>query len=270
MRTSVLDTLLDILRRNVARGARDAAVYEVGLVTRGGGPVNAPVPGIEQRPDPDTLAAILSAVPDQPRHVALAAAGDAEPGGPWGAARPVDASDAVAWARSVGTAVGLELGVAAADHAPWHPGRCASLPAGRLRGRLRRRAAPQGDGPRPAGPDRGRRARRRRPGGRDRRTLAGRTAVDLPARPHRRRARRRRGGARGGRGVSPAGGGRPVAGERGAVRHLPRRPGGGGPQVPGLPPDVPLGGTDLTTDEVSALRDRAVASAAAATGAVQR
>ena len=128
MRTSVLDTLLDILRRNVARGARDAAVYEVGLVTRGhDGPANAPVPGIEQRPDADTLAAILSAVPDQPRHVALAAAGDAEPGGPWGAARPVDASDAVAWARSVGTAVGLELRVAAADHAPWHPGRCASL-----------------------------------------------------------------------------------------------------------------------------------------------
>ena len=34
MRTSVLDTLLDTLRRNVARGSRDVAVYEIGLVTR--------------------------------------------------------------------------------------------------------------------------------------------------------------------------------------------------------------------------------------------
>jgi phenylalanyl-tRNA synthetase beta chain len=137
MRTSVLDTTLDTLRRNVARGSRDCAVYELGLATRAGErQVRAPVPAIESRPDDSTLAAILAAVPAQPRHAAYAAAGDLEPAGPWGPARKVEASDAVAWAHAVARAVGLELVVTAADLAPWHPGRCAelSLPDGTLVG----------------------------------------------------------------------------------------------------------------------------------------
>jgi phenylalanyl-tRNA synthetase beta chain len=137
MRTSVLDTLLDTLRRNVARGTRDAAVYEMGLVTRAPeAPLSAPVPSTDARPDDATLAAITGAVPAQPRHVAYAAAGEAERGGPWGPARPVDTSDAVAWALTVGEALGLELRVRAADRAPWHPGRCAelSLPDGTVVG----------------------------------------------------------------------------------------------------------------------------------------
>lgn len=128
MRTSVLDTLLDTLRRNVARGTRDARVYELGLVTLAGADrPAAPVPPADGRPDPDTLAAIEAAVPAQPRHAAYAAAGDAEPAGPWGPARPVDTSDAVAWALAVGQALGLDLVVRAAQRAPWHPGRCAEL-----------------------------------------------------------------------------------------------------------------------------------------------
>ena len=128
MRTSVLDSLLDTLRRNIARGNRDTAVYELGLVTVGPEQVrSAPVPGIESRPDDATLSAILGAVPAQPRHVAFAAAGDAEPAGPWGPARSFDASDAVAWSLAVAKAVGVELVVSAADRAPWHPGRCAQL-----------------------------------------------------------------------------------------------------------------------------------------------
>lgn len=128
MRTSVLDTLLDTLRRNVARGARDIAVYEIGLVTRAQqDPTSAPVPGIESRPDDETLAAILGAVPAQPRHAAYAAAGEVEHGGPWGPGRKADTSDAVAWALAVGRSVGLDLVVASVVRAPWHPGRCAEL-----------------------------------------------------------------------------------------------------------------------------------------------
>jgi len=128
MRTSVLDTLLDTLRRNVARGSRDVAVYEIGLVTRASSaPSSAPVPGIEARPDDATLAAILGAVPAQPRHAAYAAAGELERGGPWGPGRQAEAADAVAWALAVGRSVGLELVVSATDRAPWHPGRCAQL-----------------------------------------------------------------------------------------------------------------------------------------------
>ncbi len=139
MRTSVLDTLLDTLRRNVARGMRDVAVYELGLVTVAPDvPFTAPVPGIESRPDDETLAQIMAAVPAQPRHVAFAAAGDAERGGPWGPARPVDAADAVAWALAVGKSVGLDLVVGAAQREPWHPGRCVqlSLPDGTVVGHV--------------------------------------------------------------------------------------------------------------------------------------
>ena len=128
MRTSVLDTLLDTLRRNVARGFRDVAVYEIGLVTRAlQEPTSAPVPGIEERPDEATLAAILAAVPPQPRHAAYAAAGEVEHGGPWGPGRKADTSDAVAWALAVGRSMGLDLVVTSVVRAPWHPGRCAQL-----------------------------------------------------------------------------------------------------------------------------------------------
>lgn len=129
MRTSILDSLLDAVRRNVSRGSRDVAIYEVGLVTVGSSSSSsAPVPPADARPDDATLAQILDAVPAQPRHVAFAAAGDVERGGPWGNSRRVEASDGVTWALTVGRAIGLDLSVVAVrDRAPFHPGRCASI-----------------------------------------------------------------------------------------------------------------------------------------------
>ena len=48
MRTSVLSTLVEALRRNVSRGQRDAAVFELGLVTRPTEELRAaPVPGTQ-------------------------------------------------------------------------------------------------------------------------------------------------------------------------------------------------------------------------------
>lgn len=135
MRTSVLDTLLDTLRRNVSRGHKDVALYEIGLVTAGGiTPLPLPPGGV--RPDEATLSQITDGVPPQPRHVAVAAAGAAVPAGPHGPARAVGASDVVGWARSVGAALGLELSVEAARREPFHPGRCValSLPDGRVVG----------------------------------------------------------------------------------------------------------------------------------------
>ena len=123
MRTSLLDTLLETLRRNVSRGMRDVAVYELGLVTRGSVPKGgAPILPVSSRPDPESEARLYAAVPPQPRHVAFAAAGLAQGSGPWGSSRGFDARDAVTWAREVGEILGIQLQVAAATMAHIHRG----------------------------------------------------------------------------------------------------------------------------------------------------
>ena len=73
-------------RRNLSRGQRDLALFEHGAVFPGGDRrTPAPLPGVERRPDDETLAALLGAVPEQPWHVAVALAGNREPRGWWGA-----------------------------------------------------------------------------------------------------------------------------------------------------------------------------------------
>ena len=122
MRTSVLSTLLEALRRNISRGQRDVALFEVGLVTRPELPLRvAPVPGVDARPDDETLQQILAAVPHQPRRVALVLAGDADRGGWWGPGRPADWSDAVGAARALGAALAVDLTVTADEHAHGTP-----------------------------------------------------------------------------------------------------------------------------------------------------
>jgi phenylalanyl-tRNA synthetase beta chain len=128
MRTSVLSTLVEALRRNVSRGQRDAAIFELGLVTRPTGELHAaPVPGTRTRPDDATLAQMQAAVPPQPRRIAFALTGDADLGGWWGPGRPGDWTDVVGTARAMASALAVELVATADDHAPWHPGRCVRL-----------------------------------------------------------------------------------------------------------------------------------------------
>ncbi|MFW3173043.1 phenylalanine--tRNA ligase subunit beta [Geodermatophilus sp. CPCC 206100] len=130
LRTTLLPGLLATLARNLSRGQRDLALFEHGSVFPGGVRRPAPLPGVDRRPDDETLAALLGAVPDQPWHVAIALAGNREPRGWWGPGRPAVWADAVQAARLVAAAAGVELTVRAGDRAPWHPGRCAELLAG--------------------------------------------------------------------------------------------------------------------------------------------
>jgi phenylalanyl-tRNA synthetase beta chain len=129
LRTNLRVTLLDTARRNVSRGASDVAIFELGLVTRpvADAPAAPQLPG-GVRPSDEELAAIDAAVPPQPRRVAGVLAGQREPAGWWGTGRRADHTDAIAAARLVASVVGVELVASAdADHAPWHPGRCARL-----------------------------------------------------------------------------------------------------------------------------------------------
>ena len=130
LRTALLQSLTEALRRNVSRGATDVAVAELGMVTLPTAAATvgqAPILGVDARPGDADLAALVDAVPPQPRHVAGLACGNAAPAGWWGPGRPVDHTDAIAAARDVGWALGVELTPATADQAPFHPGRCAAL-----------------------------------------------------------------------------------------------------------------------------------------------
>ena len=135
MRTSLLSTLVDAVRRNVSRGATDLAVFEIGLVTRPtwneNAPPVAPRPGAAAKPDDATLAELDGVVPPQPRRLALALTGHRDVPGWYGPGRVADWSDALEAALLVARTVGVEPVVTAdGDHAPWHPGRCARLEIG--------------------------------------------------------------------------------------------------------------------------------------------
>ncbi|MGC5586067.1 phenylalanine--tRNA ligase subunit beta [Ornithinimicrobium sp. W1665] len=127
MRTELLQTLPDILRRNLSRGAKDVALFEIDTVTLPDGAAAAPVPGVGVRPDDGVLQQIRAAVPTQPWHVALIASGQAERSGWWGAGRPLDVTDVVAWAHTVCDALGVPVVRRPAGRPPFHPGRCVEL-----------------------------------------------------------------------------------------------------------------------------------------------
>jgi phenylalanyl-tRNA synthetase beta chain len=127
MRTELLQTLPEALRRNVSRGNRDVALFEIDTVTLPDHAAKAPVPGVGERPDDQTLAAIRDAVPTQPWHVALMAAGQADRAGWWGSGRHVDVTDVAAWAHAVADTLGVPVGRRPAERAPFHPGRCVEL-----------------------------------------------------------------------------------------------------------------------------------------------
>ncbi|HEX4729153.1 MAG TPA: phenylalanine--tRNA ligase subunit beta, partial [Jatrophihabitans sp.] len=128
LRTSLLPGLLTNLVRNVGRGSRNLALFELGLVFQAGDPGPLPPrPGVDRRPTDEQLAAIEASVPAQPRHAATVLAGELEPAGWWGAGRPAGWADAIESARLIARAARVELAVRQAVQAPWHPGRCAEL-----------------------------------------------------------------------------------------------------------------------------------------------
>ncbi len=129
LRTSILQTLLLTLRRNVGRGLRDLALFEVGQVVRpGADQPHAPVFPLAQRPADADLQQMFAAVPAQPLRIAGALTGARRPAGWWSPDRGTDWSDAIDFVRVVAEVLHVEVVVSAdPDHRPWHPGRCAAI-----------------------------------------------------------------------------------------------------------------------------------------------
>ncbi|AGZ44348.1 phenylalanine--tRNA ligase subunit beta [Actinoplanes friuliensis] len=131
LRTSLLPPLLGTLKRNLGRGDRDLALYETGTVFLPHLTATAPpVLGVDRGPTEEEWSAANAIVPEQPWHLATVLTGEIAPAGWWGAGRTATWSDAIEAARIALAAAGMtpdRVTVRAADHAPWHPGRCAAI-----------------------------------------------------------------------------------------------------------------------------------------------
>jgi phenylalanyl-tRNA synthetase beta chain len=129
--TTLLPGLLEALARNVSRGAVDAALYAIAQVVEPTSETRAVerIPN-SRRPTDEEIETLDASLPRQPQHVGVVLAGLREPAGPWGRGRPVEAWDAFEAVRVIGRAAGIELTLRAAQHLPWHPGRCAEVLVG--------------------------------------------------------------------------------------------------------------------------------------------
>ncbi|WP_460460550.1 phenylalanine--tRNA ligase subunit beta, partial [Angustibacter peucedani] len=106
LRTSLLHTLPDAAHRNLSRGVRDLALFEVGRVFRPEGePATAPRPGGGRRPDDVVLVELQAGVPAQPLRAAVLLSGQREQAGWWGPGRAADWTDAVAAVQALAASV---------------------------------------------------------------------------------------------------------------------------------------------------------------------
>jgi phenylalanyl-tRNA synthetase beta chain len=128
LRTSLLPGLLELARRNHARGFRDTALFEGGVVFLPGAQLgSATLPLGGARPTDAELADLNAGIPDQPWHIAAVLTGRASTGALGEPERARDWADALDVARLVGDTLGVRLEVGQGSHQAFHPGRTAVL-----------------------------------------------------------------------------------------------------------------------------------------------
>jgi phenylalanyl-tRNA synthetase beta chain len=128
LRVHLVPGLIEVAARNISRGAKDFAIFEMGSIFRGSQKlVQAVSPEIGSRPDAKTIAAIYASVPPQAFHVAGLLVGKVETEDWQGKARAYNWQDAIAYAQDILQLCNLEWTIKRSDLAPWHPGRCAEL-----------------------------------------------------------------------------------------------------------------------------------------------
>ena len=128
MRVHLVPGLIEVAARNISRGAKDFAIFEMGSIFRSSQKlVPAVSPVIGSRPDAKTIGAIYASVPPQAFHVAGLLVGKVENEDWQGKARNYNWQDAIAYAQDILQLCNLEWTIKRSDFAPWHPGRCAEL-----------------------------------------------------------------------------------------------------------------------------------------------
>jgi phenylalanyl-tRNA synthetase beta chain len=128
MRVHLVPGLIEVAQRNISRGAKDFAIFEMGSIFRSSQKlVPAISPDLSKRPDQKVIDEIFASVPAQGYHVAGLLVGKVENENWQGKARAYNWQDAIAFAQDILALCNLEWTVARSDLAPWHPGRCAEL-----------------------------------------------------------------------------------------------------------------------------------------------
>ena len=128
MRVHLVPGLIEVAQRNISRGAKDFAIFEMGSIFRSSqNLVPAISPDLSKRPDQKVIDEIFASVPTQGYHVAGLMVGKVENENWQGKARAYNWQDAIAFAQDVLALCNLEWTIARSDLAPWHPGRCAEL-----------------------------------------------------------------------------------------------------------------------------------------------
>jgi phenylalanyl-tRNA synthetase beta chain len=128
MRVHLVPGLIEVAARNISRGAKDFAIFEMGSIFRSAQKlVPAVSPVIGSRPDAKTIEAIYASVPPQAFHVAGLLVGKVENEDWQGKARAYNWQDAIAYAQDILQLCNLKWTIKRSDFAPWHPGRCAEL-----------------------------------------------------------------------------------------------------------------------------------------------
>jgi len=126
MRVHLVPGLIEVAQRNISRGAKDFAIFEMGSIFRSSQKlVSAISPELSKRPDQKSIEEIFASVPAQGYHVAGLLVGKTENEDWQGKARSYNWQDAIAYAQDVLNLCNLEWSIARSDLAPWHPGRCA-------------------------------------------------------------------------------------------------------------------------------------------------
>jgi phenylalanyl-tRNA synthetase beta chain len=128
MRVHLVPGLIEVAARNISRGARDFAIFEMGSIFRSSQKLTPTIsPALGSRPDQSVIDAIYASVPAQAFHVAGLLVGKVENQDWQGPARSYSWQDAIAYAADILDLCNLEWSIKRSDFAPWHPGRCAEL-----------------------------------------------------------------------------------------------------------------------------------------------
>jgi len=128
LRVHMVPGLLEVAQRNISRGARDFAIFEMGSIFRGVQKLVPMIsPALGHKPGPEEIASIYASLPPQAFHVAGLLVGKVENEDWQGKPRSYTWQDAIAFAQEVLQLCNHSWTIKRSDIAPWHPGRCAEL-----------------------------------------------------------------------------------------------------------------------------------------------